>query len=115
MIPSHRKYIPYYKYLFYEKNYVQCQVVLKQWGADVEGVGALNLVSIETDVAVCQQMADMELLKDNRGFLCSFVPLGRCTDAKKIAHHAIFFQSQILPPSLRRCILHGRHQAEHLP
>jgi hypothetical protein len=44
MIPNHRKYIPYYKYLIYirkiyfMKALLQCQVLLEQWQDNIKCV-----------------------------------------------------------------------------
>ena len=84
-------------------------------GAHVESVNAPRLVSVDTDIAVNQEMAGLELLEDDRGFLHNFLPIGRGTDVKENTHHHHVVSSQFLPLSLMHYTLHGRHPAERLP
>jgi hypothetical protein len=70
---------------------LKTQVILQQWWTYIERIHASCLIPIETNVAICQEMADSQLLHDNRVPLRDLAPLFCCADSKKITHHSIFF------------------------
>ena len=43
--------------------YLQYQIVLKRWRAKVECIHAAHLVSLETDVTICQEDTNAKLLE----------------------------------------------------
>ncbi len=55
----------------------------------VECIHAAHLVSLETDVTICQEDTNAKLLEGDGISFRNFVPLSGSTDMKKVTHHHI--------------------------